>query len=215
MFSGLIQHMGTVMANRKGRVRVRVLAMNAVLGDSIAVNGVCLTVVSRIKIGPNLDLEFDVSNETLMKTTVKNWKAGLRVNMEPALRATDALGGHIVQGHVDGTGRLLKRIGEDFWFEATADFMRGVVSKGSVAVDGVSLTAAAVKHSQFMAAIVPFTRAHTNLGALKVGSAVNLEADVIGKYVASYLGRHSLIRGNPGRRTSSNKNWISDGGIRK
>ncbi len=185
MFSGLIHHQGQVEGLKGARLTVKT-NLKAKLGDSVAVNGICLTVVAN-KAGR---LVFDVSKETSAKTTIAAWKSGKKVNIEPSLKASDSLGGHIVQGHVDGTGRVLKVSGENFWFEAPKDILKGIVIKGSVTIDGVSLTAAEVRDGEFLVAVIPFTRKHTTLGTLKAGEKVNLETDVIGKFVAAYAAKY-------------------------
>lgn len=182
MFSGLIRHPGVVASNRRNRVMIKTVPIKAKWGDSIAVNGVCLTVTG-VKNGR---ISFDVSEETLSKTTIKDWKPGQRVNVEPALRASDALGGHIVQGHVDGAARVVKRTDKkgsrELWFQAPKGLARFIVPKGSVTINGVSLTAARVAKGRFSVALVPFTLKHTNLNLLKVGDKVNFEADILAKY---------------------------------
>ncbi len=193
MFSGLIPQVGTITGNRRNRIEVDVVPFKAKPGDSVAINGVCLTVVNKPKYAANMKLAFEVSAETISKTTIQSWFAGKKVNIEPALKASDALGGHIVQGHVDGVGRVVKiadlKSSREVWFEAPKEIAKFIVKKGSVAVDGVSLTAAEVKKNRFLVSLVPFTLEHTNLKQLKVGDKINLEADVIGKYVAAYMKR--------------------------
>jgi len=161
---------------------------DAALGESIAVSGVCLTVV------PPLDpmaLAFDVSPETLARTTLGGLAAGARVNLERALLPTDRLGGHIVAGHVDGTAEVLAvaRSGDSwtFTFALPPALARYAVEKGSIAVDGVSLTIAALRDGSFDVAVIPHTFAATTLGDRKPGDRVNLEVDLLGKYVERLL----------------------------
>ncbi len=191
MFSGLVQHIGTIVSNHRNRISVRVVLPKTKLGDSVALNGICLTVTRLARSGKENELAFDVSKETQRKTTIDNWKPGLHVNVERALRATDALGGHIVQGHVDGVGRLAKIVdvsgSKEYWFQCPRAISRYIVPKGSVTVDGVSLTAVKVSNKAFSVALIPYTLTHTNLGKLKKGDSVNLEADIMGKYVSKYL----------------------------
>lgn len=193
MFSGIIEEMGTLSRRRGREIVVRRSGKRARNGDSIAVNGVCLTVTKIAGTGRAHDVFFDLSPETLEKTTLSSLSLGAPVNLEPALGVGQALGGHIVQGHVDGVGRVARILAQGdmrtIWFEAPAAVAPYLVPKGSVAVDGVSLTSAVLKGRRFAVALIPYTLRHTTLGRLKVGDPVNLEADVIGKYVVKYLKR--------------------------
>jgi riboflavin synthase len=193
MFTGLIEVTGgIVMVEARGsgrRLRVRTsLAAELAAGDSIAVNGVCLTVA-----GLTSDwFEADVSPETLRVTTLGGFEAGRPVNLERPLRADARLGGHFVLGHVDGVGRIetITADGDNYWIEiaAPAAVSRFLISKGSVAVDGISLTVARLDDGRFGVQIVPYTWAHTALAMARTGDIVNLEADVLGKYVARLMG---------------------------
>jgi riboflavin synthase len=197
MFTGLIEDTGRVRAvdatSTGRRVRVETgLAQALRLGDSIAVGGVCLTVVERT------DAEFsaDVSPETLRVTSLGLLAAGRRVNLERPLRADSRLGGHFVLGHVDAVGRVdvWRPDGECHWLEVAVPLALEplLVPKGSIAVDGVSLTVASLSEGRFGVQIIPFTLAHTSFSHLAVGDSVNLEADVIGKYVARLLGQRDV-----------------------
>jgi riboflavin synthase len=177
MFTGIVREVGTVARFDGSRLVVEA-GTEAELGDSVAIAGVCLTVAAR----ENGGLAFDVVSETLGRTTLGSLSAGDKVNLEPSLRAGDPLGGHIVQGHVDGVGRLRER-GELTWFDAPAEIVRYCVEKGSIAVDGTSLTVAATDERGFAVALIPHTLEATTLGELAPGSAVNLEVDVLAKYV--------------------------------
>jgi len=178
MFTGIVRERGRVVAFDGARLVVAA-GIAAEVGDSVAVSGVCLTVVER----DGGTLAFDVGAETLSRSTLGALEPGDEVNVEPALRAGEPLGGHIVQGHVDGVGSL-RRIAEGLtWFDAPASILRYCVEKGSVAVDGTSLTIAALDEGGFAAALVPHTLAETTLGTLEPGDPVNLEVDVIAKYV--------------------------------
>jgi riboflavin synthase len=177
MFTGIVREVGTVARFDGSRLVVET-GTEAELGDSVAIAGVCLTVAAR----ENGGLAFDVVSETLGRTTLGSLSAGDKVNLEPSLRAGDPLGGHIVQGHVDGVGRLRER-GELTWFDAPAEIVRYCVEKGSIAVDGTSLTVAATDEGGFAVALIPHTLEATTLGGLAPGSAVNLEVDVLAKYV--------------------------------
>ncbi len=182
MFTGLVREVATVASYEDGRLVVE-SATTAELGDSISVDGVCLTVVE----AGGGRLSFDVVPETLDR--VKPF--GRRVNVEPALRAGDPLGGHQVQGHVDGVGHVTavepEGEGVRVRIEASAELLRYCVEKGSITVDGVSLTVAAVDETGFEVALIPHTLAETTLSELAPGSLVNLEMDVLAKYVEKLL----------------------------
>lgn len=188
MFTGLVQAVGQVRSLEGGRLAVAVEAGwpdPLAIGESIAVNGCCLTAVS-------LDpLAFDLSEETLARTALSELRAGSSVNLERALRAGDRLGGHFVQGHVDGVGRLLSRTprkgSEVFRFSVPAEGAKYLIDKGSIAIDGISLTVVEPNGGEFDVHLIPHTLSHTNLGALPVGNGVNLEFDVLAKHVERLL----------------------------
>lgn len=176
MFTGIVRERGRIVSFDDGRLVVAA-ATDADVGDSVAISGVCLTVVE------TEPLAFDVVGETLERTTLGRKSAGDEVNVEPALRAGEPLGGHIVQGHIDGVGSF-RGIEEGLtWFDAPQDIVRYCVEKGSVAVDGTSLTVAALDDDGFAVALIPHTLEATTLGSLEPGDEVNLEVDVIAKYV--------------------------------
>jgi riboflavin synthase len=188
MFTGIIMAVGSIaaVAAASGGVRVRVVAPDLGLadgqvGESIAVNGVCLTAVVIDASG----FDADVSRETLRCTA--GFAAGARVNLERALRLSDRLGGHLVSGHVDGVGAVVSidAVGDNraLWFEAPPGVARYIAVKGSIAINGVSLTVNEVKAMQFSVNIIPHTLAATNMGALAAGARVNLEADTVARYV--------------------------------
>ena len=179
MFTGIVREVGRV-ASFDGRRLVVEAETSAAEGDSVAVDGVCLTAVD------GSQLAFEVVDETLARTTLGALEAGDRVNLEPALRAGDPLGGHLVQGHVDGLGRV-RSVGRPVWVDAPLELLRYTVEKGSITVDGVSLTVAAVDDHGFAVALVPHTLSATTLGDLRPGEAVNLEVDVLAKYVEKLL----------------------------
>jgi riboflavin synthase len=180
MFTGIVREVGKVVSFDGARLVVEApeTAAQAVAGDSVAVAGTCLTVVET----DGGSLSFDVVPETLARTTLGRLEAGSAVNLEPALRVGDPLGGHIVQGHVDGVGTLRKR-GELTWFDASTEIVRYCVEKGSIAVDGTSLTVAGTDDAGFAVALIPHTLEATTLGSLELGDGVNLEIDVFAKYV--------------------------------
>jgi riboflavin synthase len=173
MFTGIVQERGRVSSFEGGRLLVE-SGVRAAIGDSVAVNGVCLTVVD----APDGRLAFDVVRETLDRTK----PFGDEVNLEAALRAGEPLGGHYVQGHVDGVGTV-RSTGDPVWIDAAPDVLRYVVEKGSIAIDGVSLTVAGLDESGFAVALVPHTLEVTTLGGLEPGDEVNLEVDVLAKVV--------------------------------
>jgi riboflavin synthase len=177
VFTGLVQERGRVASFAGGRLVVE-SGLGARIGDSVAVDGACLTVVA----ADNGRLEFDVAPETVRR--VKPF--GEEVNLEAALRAGDPLGGHYVQGHVDGTGTVRSTDGL-LWIDADAEISRYVVEKGSIAVDGVSLTIAALDERGFAVELIPHTLEMTTLGRLSPGDEVNLETDVLAKYVERLL----------------------------
>jgi riboflavin synthase alpha subunit len=195
VFTGIVKERGRVLAidGDGAGVRLRVAAPEAAraagIGDSISISGVCLTVVA-VDDGR---LEFDAVAETLRRSSLGRLETGDAVNVEPALRAGEPLGGHYVQGHVDGVGRVRsvepEGDGVRTSFDAPAEILRYCVEKGSIAVEGVSLTLAAVDGDGFTVALVPHTLAETTLGQLGPGDEVNLEADVLAKYVERLLPR--------------------------
>ncbi|CAO3444379.1 riboflavin synthase alpha chain [Azospirillum brasilense] len=194
MFTGIITDVGRVRAvERQGDTRFTVetvFAMETVpIGASIANNGVCLTVVEK---GPGW-FAVQASAETLSKTTLGGWAEGTRVNLERALKVGDELGGHIVSGHVDGVATVvdIRADGESkrFTFEAPASLAKYIASKGSVALDGVSLTVNEVDGARFGVNIIPHTQDATTFGALKAGDRVNLEIDMLARYVARLAGQ--------------------------
>ncbi len=179
MFTGIVREVGRVVEFDGSRLVVDA-ATKAESGDSVAVEGVCLTVLDGSR------LAFDVVPETLSRTTLGGLRPGDRVNIEPALRVGDPLGGHNVQGHVDGIGHV-RSIGEPVWIDAPAEILRYCIEKGSITVDGVSLTIAAIDDAGFAVALIPHTLTATTLGELEPGDPVNLEADVLAKYVERLL----------------------------
>jgi riboflavin synthase len=184
VFTGLVAGTGTVRSLSEGRLEVEsALAAELKPGDSIAVNGVCLTALDPTPDG----FAADVMPETLRRSSLGPLAAGDAVNLELPLRASDRLGGHVVQGHVDGTGTVEQVREEGFSrvvrVAAPADLLRYVVEKGSIAVDGVSLTVSAVDDDTFEVSLIPETLERTTLGAATPGRAVNLEVDLLAKYL--------------------------------
>ena len=193
MFTGIIEHLGTVeslkTSSQGGRLTIRAptLAQNLTISNSIAVNGCCLTIVAT----ENERFSADLSGETLRKTSLGEWKAGTRVNLEQPLTAGKEFGGHFVLGHVDTIGRVTRLAPEDenWWYgvEVPESFARYIVPQGSITLDGISLTVARWNGRVAEVAVIPFTYEHTNIRDKKIGEAVNLEGDVLGKYIERYL----------------------------
>ena len=191
MFTGIIRELGKVETvepdGERVRLRIRapLTASEAAVGDSVSVNGVCLTAVE----AEDGVLAFDAVEETLRRSTLRRLQPATTVNVEPALRAGEPLGGHFVQGHVDGVGRVRRVDDEGLAVEAPPEILRYCVEKGSIAVEGVSLTIAGLTESGFSVALIPHTRAVTTLGAVEEGDEVNLEVDVLAKHVERLLAR--------------------------
>ena len=206
MFTGIVEETGVIEKIRPtGKSIVLIVRANGCgrglqPGASVAVNGCCLTAVKISTRGKSKLIQFDLLQESWQRTSFQHAKAGSLVNLERALRANGELGGHFVTGHVDGTGKIIRweRAGKDQVLDiaAPADVMRYVVHKGSVAVDGISLTVAGVQKKSFRIWIIPHTFAFTALRERNVGDMVNLEADLLGKYVEKFI---SARRRHPGR----------------
>ncbi|MEX2114165.1 MAG: riboflavin synthase [Pirellulales bacterium] len=188
MFTGIIQHLSSVADVRNEPPGKRLLiacpelCRDAAIGDSIAINGCCLTVVTN----DGDRLGFDAGPETLARTTLGSLAAGSSVNLEGSLRVGDRLGGHFVTGHVEAIGQLVERNDDrdwsTFWFRFPAELGRYLVPKGSVAVDGISLTLVEVQRDRFSVALIPHTLEVTTLGSRVAGDSVNLETDLLAKY---------------------------------
>lgn len=197
MFTGIVEELGRVVSVDHGddsavlTLHGPLVVSDAAPGGSIAVNGVCLTVVRH----DAQTFTVDVMAETLRHTSLGALRPGDPVNLERSMAATSRFGGHIVQGHVDGTARILRRTPGDRWevvvLSLPAGLSRYVVAKGSVTVDGVSLTVAAVDETTFTVSLIPTTLALTTLGRKEIGEPVNLEVDVIAKYVERLVGAHA------------------------
>jgi riboflavin synthase len=193
MFTGIVREVGTTAAisGRDGGIRIEIEAPKTAaltaIGDSVSVNGCCLTAVALT----DGRIAFDAVPETLARTSLGSLAAGSRVNVEPSLRAGEPLGGHYVQGHVDGVGIVRSVEGEGegrrVWIDAPADILRYAVEKGSIAVQGTSLTVAELDDDGFAVALIPHTLEVTTLGELEPNQPVNLEADVLAKYVERLL----------------------------
>jgi riboflavin synthase len=190
MFTGIVEETGAIrrVAGNRLTVGCRTVASDVAIGDSIAVNGVCLTVVERTDDG----LAFDLSEETLARTSLARLGQGSPVNLERPLTLSTRLGGHLVQGHVDGVGVVIaldrdESGGATLTVDPPSGLLRYLVDKGSVAVDGVSLTVASLSDAAFTVALIPHTLAVTTLGTTGTGDPVNLEVDVIARYVEALM----------------------------
>ena len=199
MFTGLIEEVGHIVSvSRRGTnadfiIQAQTVLDDLAIGDSVMVNGACLTVVAK----RSAELTVQAVEETLRRTTLGALKHGAPVNLERALRLGARLGGHIVQGHVDGTGRIvsLQGTGDNvvIAIATTPDVVRYIVEKGSVAIDGISLTVTFVRNTEFGVSIIPHTLNATSLGNARTGDMVNIETDILAKYVEKLLpGKESL-----------------------
>ena len=192
VFTGIIEELGTIKGVRRQSEGIRLSVSAKVVmdgmkaGDSIAVNGACLTVTEF----DSVSLTADVSGETINRTNIGKLRVGEKVNLERPMKLSDRLGGHLVSGHIDGIGviRGVERKGgmSIFTIEVPAEFKKYLIIKGSVAIDGISLTVNEVKGNRFTVTIIPHTAEMTTLGFKKAGDIVNLEADMIGKYVEAF-----------------------------
>jgi riboflavin synthase len=197
MFSGIVEDLGTVAELRMEPpgcriiVREQKIAAETKVADSICVNGCCLTVVEQT--GDTFG--FQAGPETLARTNLGELKPGSRVNLERALAVSGRLGGHFVSGHIDGSGALIERIDQGdwstFWFSVPRNLAVQMASKGSIAVDGVSLTIVDSQADRFSVALIPYTLAVTTLGPLQIGGTVNLETDILAKYVQRLFEAHN------------------------
>ncbi|OON97865.1 MAG: riboflavin synthase subunit alpha [Epulopiscium sp. Nele67-Bin005] len=199
MFTGIIEEVGTVKSVRKG-AKSATLTISASkifddvkVGDSIATNGVCLTVTNFT----NNQFCADIMNETLSKTSLGQLVSGSGVNLERAMPANGRFGGHMVTGHIDGVGSVLSIIKDDIaiWYKIKAPqhIMKYIIEKGSITIDGISLTVAKVERDNFSVSIIPHTASNTTLSKKSIGAVVNLENDIVGKYVEKLLNKESNI----------------------
>jgi riboflavin synthase len=193
MFSGIVEALGRIAEIRSEPpgctlvVEEPTIAAETKVADSISVNGCCLTVVET----DARTMAFQAGPETLSRTNLGVLKEGSPVNLERALAVGDRLGGHFVSGHIDATGELIEKIDQgewsDYWFSVPKEQAREMASKGSIAVDGVSLTIVASEPDRFSVALIPFTLSVTTLGSMKIGDKVNLETDILAKYVQRFV----------------------------
>jgi riboflavin synthase len=215
VFTGLIEEIGILEEANKGAKSAQLtISANKVLqdiklGDSVSTNGVCLTVVRF----SNNSFTVDVMPETMRRSNLKNLKHGNKINLERALKLGDRLGGHIVSGHIDGVG-LVRAIEEEdnaTWvtIEAESKIMRYIIEKGSIAIDGTSLTVAYVDNKAFKVSIIPLTRDETTLLSKKVGDEVNLECDMVGKYIE----RFTMFNKDNDKRSEINMDFLKENGF--
>ena len=215
MFTGIIEEKGEVVEIKRNgtdsfiRIRTKKILDDVRLGDSIAVNGVCLTVT---RMDSNI-FQADVMNETLNRSSLGRLSSGSYVNLERAMQAGGRFGGHIVSGHIDGTGRIssIKNDGIAVWYTVLAGsgILRYIVEKGSVAIDGISLTVAKVTDHDFSVSVIPHTAEMTILSSKKIGDIVNLENDIIGKYVEKLIQPAE----NSTKKDSMDLNFLAENGF--
>ena len=201
MFTGIVEEIGTVKKIARGQkayleIQADKIFSDIHIGDSIAVNGVCLTVTSF----SGKIFTADVMNETFSRSSLGSLKTGSHVNLERAMSANGRFGGHIVSGHIDGTGKItnIKKDGNAVWYKISADenIIKYTVEKGSIAIDGISLTVARVERDNFSVSIIPHTSEETILSEKQLGDTVNLENDIIGKYVERFLNFNKTGKSN-------------------
>ena len=218
MFTGIIEEIGTVkkisLLGNSGSLEIEAkkILEGTEIGDSIAVNGVCLTVTSIFSLG----FSADVMAETLRRSSLGSLSVGSGVNLERAMAADGRFGGHIVSGHIDGTGEITRLQKEEnaVWvhIKTSAEILNLIVEKGSIAIDGISLTVANVSDSGFAVSVIPHTASETTLLSKKMGDTVNLENDIIGKYIQKLLGRRGETQKNLSQLEKDEKilNWLSE-----
>jgi riboflavin synthase len=211
MFTGIVEEIGIVRNIRKG-ANSAILTIGAAavladikLGDSIAVNGICLTVVS----STNTEFAADIMHETMERSSLSNLHSGTMVNLERAMPANGRFGGHIVTGHIDGTGiiRSIQKDDNAIWYKirTTPEILHYIVEKGSIAIDGISLTVAKISRVDFSVSVIPHTVDNTTLAQKRMGDAVNLENDTVGKYIEKFLGIS-------GQSTKMTKGFLTEAG---
>ena len=195
MFTGLIENIGTVSSIKRagGGLKISIYPESVIelqIGDSVSINGACLTVVETGR-----DIAFEISPETLRNTNLGELRVNDKVNIERALRLSDRLGGHLVTGHIDSIGVIIDKRQEGeytfYTFEAPPEILKYTVKKGSIAVDGISLTVIGLDMKSFTIAIIPHTLTATNIGSKGIGDKVNLEVDIIGKYVEKFVSKQN------------------------
>lgn len=217
MFTGIVEEIGVIEGVKKGEksskilIKANVVLNDTQVGDSISTNGVCLTVTNIY----GDKFEADIMAETLRKSNLGNLNVGSKVNLERAVSLKGRLGGHIVSGHIDGTGKIISFVKEDnaIWVtvDASMDILKYVIHKGSITIDGISLTVAYVDNSCFKVSIIPHTAIETTLLSKRAGDTVNLECDLIGKYVEKLLGFHTEKKDET--KSSINEEYLRSNGF--
>jgi riboflavin synthase len=191
MFTGIIEDLGTVKKISKKQITTNTKLDDIKIGDSVCVNGVCLTVVDITN-----SITFDISEETLKRTNISKLKINDKVNLERAIKSDGRFGGHFVTGHIDAIGKILKIIknsNSEIWqFENPKDLSKYIVEKGSIVIDGISLTVAEKKSNSFTISVIPYTLTNTTLGIKKVGDIVNLETDILAKYTLQKINKNEI-----------------------
>ena len=195
MFTGIVEETGKKLSISSGKLVVEAARIMAglALGDSVSVNGACLT-VTNIK---HNQLSFNLVPETLKRTSLSSLKKGSLVNLERALQPSSRMGGHMVQGHVEGVAVLVdvepQKLGKKLWFKPPVELMRYIVEKGFVCLDGISLTVADCRQDAFSVALIPYTLKNSSMGSKKTGDKVNIETDIFARYVEKLTGRKSSV----------------------
>lgn len=218
MFTGLVEEIGKISKIRKGNnsyqisIEAKHLLSDIKLGDSVATNGACLTVVEKT----NSNFTVDIMAETVKRTSFDKMKLGDTVNLERAMRLSDRLGGHLVSGHIDGTGRIKKIKKEDIAniisIEAPQELLNQMLNKGSIAIDGISLTIINISHTEFQVSIIPHTSKETTLLKKSIGDLVNLETDMIGKYVLRFLNPDKKENLNQAKTSKVSMDFLAENG---
>jgi len=218
MFTGLIEEIGKISKITKGNnsyqfsIQAKTILDDLKVGDSVATNGACLTVISKNE----TQFTVDIMTETVKRTNFSQLKLGDFVNLERALCLSDRLGGHLVSGHIDGTGKISSIKKEDiatiFSIEASKELLDQILNKGSVAIDGISLTIIAVGDKEFQVSIIPHTSQETTLLKKQIGDFVNLETDMIGKYVLHFLNTNKKENLNTAKTSKINMNFLTENG---
>ncbi len=218
MFTGLIEEIGKISKITRGRnsfqfgIQAKKVLNDLKLGDSVATNGACLTVVELSETG----FTVDIMAETVKRTNFNQLKIGDSVNLERALRLSDRLGGHLVSGHIDGTGKIISKKTEDiatvFSIEASKELLDKMIDKGSIAIDGISLTLLEISESYFQISIIPHTAKETTLLEKNMGAIVNLETDMIGKYIFRFLNTDQKEKMNTAKTSKINMDFLTKNG---
>jgi len=190
MFTGIIEEVGSLERKESGKIIIKSsLLKDSKIGDSIAINGICLTLTSATAVG----FSFDFMSETAQRTTISRWYPGEKLNLERALPAAGRFDGHIVQGHIDGIGRIIELKNDFLKISCSNEVLDYVVNKGAITIDGISLTVIESGNGMFSVGIIPHTHENTNLKYKKTGDYVNLETDILGRYIKKYLNNQKSI----------------------